>query len=435
MQQAKALEKVLMEELKDFGVTSLQDKAVQIFLKTAQKYLKQQKLTEAAHRYAALAMLLGEENPNIALQAAQAYQKADDKASAARWFLQAANYFAKHYPSKAVAALRQYTQLKPDDVTNPYRIYKLCGGEYLATESLMHGLSDEDRAGHKLVSSHLFEAFDKSNFNALLQGLRYRKLKDKEVLSKMGEPAQTMFIVISGKLSGYLTLNGKRTYLGDIGEDDICGETAYFTGGRRTAEIVAKGETEVFELPYALLDKFQEDFSSFKQKIEEKYKSRILVKQLALTTVFANVDAQVRDDIARKMKVVRLKAGDTLFKENESGIGLYIVRRGKLAVTIDVKGCETLVKTVETGGVVGEISILTNGKRTATVRAVSDTVLMHLNEQDYRRFFEKCPALQQTVQQLKQAQVKETLNLMKNSKAIDGDDTCTILLKNIWQDH
>jgi CRP-like cAMP-binding protein len=135
------------------------------------------------------------------------------------------------------------------------------------------------------------------------------------------------------------------------------------------------------------------------------------------------------------MKVVRLKAGDTLFKENEPGIGLYIVRRGKLAVTIDVKGCETLVKTVETGGVVGEISILTNGKRTATVRAVSDTVLMHLNEQDYRRFFEKCPALQQTVQQLKQAQVKETLNLMKNSKAIDGDDTCTILLKNIWQDH
>lgn len=435
MQQAKALEKVLMEELKDFGVSSLQDKAVQIFLKTAQKLLMQQKLSEAANRYAALAMILGEENPNIALQAAQAYQKAGDVESAARWFLQAANDFTKHYPSKAVAALRRYTQLKPDDVTNPYRIYKKCGNEYLATESLLHGLSDEDRAGHRLVSSELFKTFGKSNFNALLQGLRYRKLKDKEVLSKMGDHAQTMFIVISGKLSGYLTFQNKRTYLGDIGEDDICGETAYFTGGRRTAEIVAKGETEVFELPYALLDKFQEDFSSFKQQIEEKYKSRILVKQLALTTVFAHVEAQLRDDVARKMTTVGLQAGDTLFKENESGIGLYVVRRGKLAVTIDVKGCETLVKTVETGGVVGEISMLTNGKRTATVRAMSDAVLMHLNEQDYRACFEKCPALQQTVQQLKQVQVKETLNLMKNSKAIDGDDTCSILLKNIWQDH
>ena len=84
MQQVKALEEVLMEELKDFGVSSLQDKAVQIFLKTVQKLLKQQKLNEAAHRYAALAMILGEENPNIALLAAQTYQKAGDTASAAR---------------------------------------------------------------------------------------------------------------------------------------------------------------------------------------------------------------------------------------------------------------------------------------------------------------------------------------------------------------
>jgi CRP-like cAMP-binding protein len=433
--QAKALEKVLMEELRDFGVTSLQDKAVQIFLKTAQKLLKQQKVNEAAHRYAALAIVLGEESPNVTLLAAQTYQKAGDTASAARWFLQAADDFTKHYPTKAVAALRRYTQLKPDDVTNPYRIYKMCGDEYLATESLLHGLSDEDKAGHRLVSSQLFEAFDKSNFNALLQGLSYRKLKDKEVLSQMGDQAQTMFIVISGKLSGYLTFKDKRTYLGDIGEDDICGETAYFTGGRRTAEIVTKGETEVFELPYALLDKFQGDFSSFKQKIEDKYKSRILVKQLALTTVFANVDVKRRDIVAQNMITVRVKAGDTLFKENESGIGLYVVRTGKLAVTIDVKGCETLVKTVETGGVFGEISILTNGKRTATVRAVSDATLMHLERQDYQTYFDQCPALQQTLQQLKQAQVKETLNLMKNSKAIDGDDTCALLLQNIWRDH
>ena len=81
-------------------------------------------------------MMLGVESPNIALQAVQSYQKAGDTTSAARWFLQAANDFAKYYPSKAVAALRRYTQLKPDDVTSPYRIYKRCGNEYLATESL-----------------------------------------------------------------------------------------------------------------------------------------------------------------------------------------------------------------------------------------------------------------------------------------------------------
>jgi len=429
------LEKVLVKELKTLGVSALTDRGAQNFLKTAQQLLQKGKLREAAYHYAALASVLGEKSPKAALQAAQVYHKAGLHDDAAKWYLQAAEWLAHHYPSQAIAALRRYTQLKPDDVTNPYRIYKMCGDEYFATESLLHGLSDEDRAGHRLVSSQLFEAFDKSNFNALLQGLRYRKLKDGEVLSKMGEPADSMFIVIRGLLSGYLTLHGRRVYLGDIGEDDVCGEVAYFTGGRRTTEIVAKGETEVFELPYVLLDKFQEDFESFRQKIEGKYKSRILVKQLALTKVFADVDASVRDQAAQSMETVRLAAGDTLFKEHEQSIGLYIVRQGKLAVTIDVKGCETLVKTVETGGVVGEISILTNGRRTATVRAVADTVLMSLGEQDYQDIFRQSASLQQTLQKLKQEQVKETLHLMKNSNAIEGDDTCTILLQNIWQHH
>ncbi len=431
--QATTLEKVLIKELKTLGVSSLEDQGAKSFLQTAQKLMQNNKLVEAAYHYAALAEVVGEQSPKVALQAAQVYQKAGEYDAAARWYLQTAEWLAKHHPSQAVATLRRYTQLKPGDVTNPYRIYKMCGEEYLVTESLIYGLTGADRAGHRLVSSHLFESFDKSNFNALLQGLHYRKLQDGEVVCKMGDEAQSMFIVISGALSGYLTLQGKRTYLGDITEDDIAGETAYFTGGRRTTELVAKGETEVFELPYALLDKFQKDFASLRQKMEDKYKGRILVKQLALTTVFADVDAKIREEIAQKMARVRIKAGDTLFKENEVSIGLFVVRKGKLAVTIDVKGCETLVKTVETGGVVGEISILTKGRRTATVRAVSDSELMHLSEQDYKVYFKQCPALRQTLQKLKQEQVKETLNLMKNSTAIEGDDTCTILLQNIWQ--
>lgn len=433
MRESKAIEKLLVEELKKLGVTSLQDTAAKAFLKTSQKCVQQQKLSDAAPRYAAMAFIVGKESPTVALQAAQFYQKAGHKEDAARWFLQASKLLAKHYPAKAIAALRRYTQLNPDDVTNPYQIYELCGNEYSATESLLHGLTAENRAAHRLVSSQLFEAFDKSNFNALLQGLRYRQFSDGEVLTKMGEPAMTMYIVISGALSGYLIFKGKRTYLGDASEDDICGEMAYFTGSRRTAEIVAKGETEVFELPYALLDKFKDDFVSFRQKIEEKYKTRILEKQLALTPVFSDIDVDVRIQVAKVMTTIHIKAGETLFQEHSEGTDLYVVRSGKLAVTINIKGCESLVKTVETSGVVGEMSIVVNGKRTATVRTITDTVLMRLNAEDYRKFCAQCEGLRKSLQALKQIQVKETLHVMKSSVEVDGDDTCAILLHAIWK--
>ena len=435
MSENKLKEKQLAQILRTGKVRSIQDEEAVYFLDTIKNLLKRKRYADAGAHYGALALVI-EKNPESSLNAARSYQKAGELDAAARWFLITANRYAQSFLApKALAALRMYLQLKPDDKESAQKVYDLClknGAEDINPPSML--ITDADRAGSKLLASEFFNTFDSSNFENLIKNLTYRKLEDGYILTKMGDQASSLFIIISGTISGYLTLNNKRTFLGDVVENNICGETGYFTGGRRTAEMVAKGVTELFELPYSLLDEFKENHPSFNDRIEALYKRNMLVKQLALTPLFEKVDASCRAWVASKMKPVVIPAGETLIAQGEQDLDVYMVRSGKLAVTVEIDGTEHLVKTVETSGIVGETAIVANKQRTASVRTITKCLLMKLDKEDFKAFYEDSKPIQKILAKLKAEQIKETLNLMKNNKQVEGDETCEILLQNIWSD-
>jgi len=423
----------LIKTLKLTNVKSLEDKAVAATLLQIEKFKQKNKLLDAAQYYAALATVL-DKNAGLALHAARSFQKAGELDHASKWYLTTAETYAKAMEApKAIAALRIYAQLNPEDTDNPKRVYELClkhGANDTSPPSII--ISNEDRAGSKLLASDFFKTFDSANYDHLITNLTYHKFKDSEVINKMGAKATSLYIVISGSVSGYLIINKKRTYLGDIGENNIFGETAYFTGGKRTAESITHGETEVFELPYAMLDEFKNTLPSFNKRIEILYKKRMLIKQLASTYLFRRAASKAREWLASRMKPVILSSGHTIFLQNDSSTDLYLVRAGKLAVTITVGDTERLVKTVETGAIVGETSLVAKKRRTASVRTITDCVLMKLDGDNFETFYAKNEVIAGVLEKIKRQHIIETLELMRNIKHVEGDDTCEILLKDAW---
>jgi len=92
-----------------------------------------------------------------------------------------------------------------------------------------------------------------------------------------------------------------------------------------------------------------------------------------------------------------------------------------------------LLKTVETGGIVGEMAIAAGRERTANVQTVSDCTLMKLNAADYLDFYQQSPSLQAAVHNRKLVHIAETRSVINDTNMIEGDDICEHLLKNIWQ--
>ncbi|WP_204081747.1 MFS transporter [Mycobacterium riyadhense] len=80
---------------------------------------------------------------------------------------------------------------------------------------------------------------------------------------------------------------------------------------------------------------------------------------------------------------VELQAGSYLFRAGDMSDALYVVRRGRLQVLAGGGEQEEVVAELGRGQVVGELGVLLNAPRSATVRAVRDSTLTRLTKPEF----------------------------------------------------
>jgi CRP-like cAMP-binding protein len=94
--------------------------------------------------------------------------------------------------------------------------------------------------------------------------------------------------------------------------------------------------------------------------------------------IFAPLPPPTLERLAGALQPVTVTAGDVVFSAGEEGDRFYIVESGELAV--DLAAGEKLEGP---GGWVGEIALLRDVPRTATVRARSDASLFALDRDEF----------------------------------------------------
>ena len=115
---------------------------------------------------------------------------------------------------------------------------------------------------------------------------------------------------------------------------------------------------------------------------------------LASTELFKTLEEHVLDEIATQVEIIRVPGGDLLFQQGEAGDSLYIVINGRLRVSVRrERNHEEVVAEVGRDEMVGEIALLTGGNRTATVRAIRDTILIRLSNEGCYRIAERHPLI------------------------------------------
>lgn len=92
-------------------------------------------------------------------------------------------------------------------------------------------------------------------------------------------------------------------------------------------------------------------------------------------------DAMLASILARAQRV-RLPAGEWLFRQGGEGDCLYVVRSGRLEAVKDDDGART-VAAIERGAVVGELAVLTQSRRSASIRALRDCELLRITNTDF----------------------------------------------------
>jgi uncharacterized membrane protein len=114
------------------------------------------------------------------------------------------------------------------------------------------------------------------------------------------------------------------------------------------------------------------------------------------------------------------RAGDTLFWVGEDGQELFVVRSGRVSISVpDHGGREIVLADLGPGAVFGEIALLDGGPRTATARARSDAELLVLPRPAFEGFIERHPSIALHVMRVLGARQRETVEKLRGIRNLN----------------
>jgi len=94
------------------------------------------------------------------------------------------------------------------------------------------------------------------------------------------------------------------------------------------------------------------------------------VEALQRVPLFADLNRREAQQIARSFKERRFSAGETVAREGSGGAAFFLIDSGEATVSVGGKERATL----KPGDYFGEIALIDEGARTATITASSDLV-------------------------------------------------------------
>ena len=109
-----------------------------------------------------------------------------------------------------------------------------------------------------------------------------------------------------------------------------------------------------------------------------------------LAKAFPHVAGPALDALTERAEKVSVGAGETIVAEGDSADRFYVITRGEVAVTrSSPEGDEIELATLGPGQFFGEVGILAETRRTATVRAIDDTELLALSWAEFQDALEQ----------------------------------------------
>jgi predicted acylesterase/phospholipase RssA/CRP-like cAMP-binding protein len=110
--------------------------------------------------------------------------------------------------------------------------------------------------------------------------------------------------------------------------------------------------------------------------------------RLDLQTFLDRLPDDVRLRLVAAGTRIEVAAGDWVFRQGDSADVMYVVLSGRLDVVVD----DVAVRELGPGAQLGELALLTGGRRSASVRARRDSALLALSRPAFMRAIETSPA-------------------------------------------
>jgi len=190
---------------------------------------------------------------------------------------------------------------------------------------------------------------------------------------RQGETGDKFYVLLEGKADVLISAPGRGEVLvGQLRPGNYFGEMALLGNGIRAATVRAAsdGEAKVIELDNATFNDLISDSRQLREELSHIVEQRATANQVQMLSSLKQDDL---DAAVQRPRRQSFAAGEVIIRVGELGKSFFIIEDGVVDVVIrNNEDQEVIVNQLTRGQYFGEMALLGDRRRTATVRASPD---------------------------------------------------------------
>ena len=227
-----------------------------------------------------------------------------------------------------------------------------------------------------LLKNFMFNTLDEKNQDIIINAMEIKDFKKGDTIIKQGDDGEELFIVCRGilKCTRIMKEGEKETFLKNYESGEVFGELALMYNAPRAANIYAEEESQLFSLDR---DTFNHIVKTAAIKNREKFDG--FLKKIDILSTLDNYE---REKICDVLQTKNYKKGDIIINQGEEGNNFYLIQQGTANAVKKNDDKEEIVFKYKENDYFGELALLNEDKRKASIIVTSDEFCVAFMSQD-----------------------------------------------------
>ena len=248
-----------------------------------------------------------------------------------------------------------------------------------------------------IKSAPAFTGLSEAGVEFLANAGKLTPLAAGEVLFHMGDAGGTLYLVADGVIDVVMPgAGGAETIVAQLHAGDVAGEIQMLAGGRRNSTLRANTAASLIGFNQDAFEHLAETEPAFIERIRQVVLARLRRNHLAsiLPAQFGELDFHQTLEIESLGRWLTLQKGQVLFHQGDAGDGACLLVSGLLGAMVKKPGGGMrLADYIPHGEMVGEMALLSDEPRAATVYAARESDLLFFGKREFNLLIEKYPRL------------------------------------------
>jgi len=402
--------------------------SVEALKKKAQKAVMAGKYKNALDFYTQIHKT-DEKDLRIFTKVAEMREKTDDIKGAVRAYTSIAKAYADDgFVVQAIAINKLILRLDPKQTEIQEKLRALSserGDDWaistVAPGAIVPGDANKTSSSKAKVSferTPLLSGLAGAELDDFIESLELKEFSAGDVIYNEKEVSDALFLIGMGSVRlETQDIRGKKQVFSELAEGDFFGEVSFMSKAAHANSAVANTDVSLLIIHRKVFDVWVKTHPAIHETVEDFYRKRVLARILAITPVFEGIPQEARIPLAQQFSLSFYRDGDVIIQEGDVESTFYLIRSGRVQISTSGKQENTksvILGTLGEGSFFGEVSMLTQMPRTATVKAVGRVELLSLTGDKFNALAKEFPSIKKVVEAYLKQRVRNTIQTLKD---------------------